>query len=60
MTDYGKRHCNAAMHMIRAGMYQDAVTALRVALQQTTHPRAFSKIMFAIRMCNKAIAATQH
>lgn len=59
MTHYGKRHCNFAMHAIRAGMYRDAITALRVALQETTQPRAHSKLMLAIRMCNRAIALQQ-
>ena len=41
--------CHCAMDVIMAGDYGSAISHLRTALKNTTNPRAWSKIMLAIR-----------
>lgn len=59
MTPLAQQYCWDAMYHLQHRHYGFARLALRRALPSVCHPRAFSKLMFAIRMCNKAIAAVQ-
>jgi hypothetical protein len=49
MTPMARAYCHDAMRNILEGDYDQAKLALRIALRETRNPRAWSKLMLAIR-----------
>lgn len=54
MTTIAHQQCEIAMIFIRSGKLDLAIANLRLALRGTSNPRAFSKLMLAIRECKRA------
>ena len=49
MSPLSKSYCALAIADIRAGNHEEAIDWLRYALRQCSNPRAWSKLMLAIR-----------
>lgn len=57
MTQAARIRCQDAMDDIQRGDYCSAISELRYVLKYgCCNPRAWSKLMLAIRECNRAIA----
>lgn len=54
MTTIAHQQCEIAMIFIRSRKFDLAIANLRLALRGTTHPRAKSKLMLAIRELKRA------
>lgn len=59
MNPTGRRHLEQAALAIRNGHVHLAVADLQLALRNCSNPRAWSKIMLAIRATKVAIALQQ-